>query len=485
MSSLTNLINSAQQKLFQIETFLFILDKQLSTFTQTPGVSDTDFQCLMLEYNINFVKHKYLLEYLKTLETHFKEKLSINDSISIHISAIMLIEQQFISEISEHQNALSEITNLSLFNHDGKPENVIFGVQKFFPFDLILPFFQQNHFMTKILNLVYDENTSKDYNTLVKEVLSLLTFNKRDLHTFFVISEVIVSYFKPEIEIEKQSRIANFAFYEKCKIILKDDFSLLPIKPAEFQITTKCSPNDFSLKPFTKVIERELPFDLDGLDVNKIDIFQHVICEIQKISVCSSYSLICASILRASDFLLNTVSSIRGNLPSGADETFNILIYVICASCISNFLATFEFLDRKCPSFLKESKIGYLIEQIRSCITFINSLVLSRHSQHKNIRIVLPFLVQEGANTILLNSHKFDIVLYPNEHVPAVFQMSNTYNNKKTIAYLQEFDNDLFYPLCDVQLIDTIHGYLPLYNAEKSYPIIEDGDYEKYIASFV
>lgn len=141
MSSLTNLINSAQQKLFQIETFLFILDKQLSTFTQTPGVSDTDFQCLMLEYNINFVKHKYLLEYLKTLETHFKEKLSINDSISIHISAIMLIEQQFISEISEHQNALSEITNLSLFNHDGKPENVIFGVQKFFPFDLILPFF--------------------------------------------------------------------------------------------------------------------------------------------------------------------------------------------------------------------------------------------------------------------------------------------------------------------------------------------------------
>ncbi|KAK8886247.1 hypothetical protein M9Y10_041706 [Tritrichomonas musculus] len=488
MNLLKLLIQSAEKKLFQIETELFLLREQLNTISLIPGISEIESNCLMLEYNINFVKRKYLLNYLKSLKESCKEKCSFNDSILIHISALDDgIISSFLFEVSGHQNALADMTDTTLFNNDGKPENILLSVKRFFPYDMILPLLHNVQFMTKFLKIVFDDSID-DHNKYVHDVISLFSFNRNNINIFYVVLEVLISYFRPDIIKNEQIVITDFSFYEKCRILMKEKYDIIKEKVLQnINFESKLSQSEdtqYSVRSFTKEIKLPYPFDID-IDKNNItECFQHIISELQKISVQNSYSMICLSFIRISDYLTMTLSALKSVSIIGADETFHILIYILCSSRISNFVSTLEFVDKNCPSFLTESRTGYLIEQMKSAMNFLNSIVISPKD-----KIILPFLFQEGATKVLLNDPRLSIILYPNESIPAVFMLSEVENseseNKEVIGYLQSFEKELLDQCKDVRLINTTKGLLPLYFGEKNYKKVDDNDYEKYIASMI
>lgn len=496
MNSLDLLIKCAEDKIFQIETELALLHKQLQVILKIPGISDIESNCMMLEYNINFVKRKYLLVYLKSIKEKFKEKCSLNESIAIHISSIddgMI--SSFLFEVSGHQNALSDMTDTSLFNNDGQPENILRAVKQFYPYDIILPFVRNSQFMTKFLKIILDESIS-DYNKIIKEVLSLFSFNKNNAYIFYVVSEVLISYFKPHLPVNESTKISNFAFLEKCRILMTKDIDILQQKVFQnLNLKNRLKKGDdlqYSVRSFSKEINRPLPFDTTPDEKEEHQIFQYIVYELQKMSVQSSYSMICLIFLRISDYLTKTISALENVSITGADETFHILIYVICSARISSFLSTIEFVDKFCPSFMTESKIGYLIEQTKSATDFINSITLSSEKDKSNSMIIFPFLYQGGATKVLLDENKIEIVLYQNEAILAVFKLSEKQNNNisdndndKIIGYLQEFDIKQFNQLKDIRLVNTTEGLLPLHIGEQNYQKINDNDYEKYIASMI
>lgn len=497
MNTLDLLIKCAENRLFQLETELYLIHNQLLVISKIPGLSDIESNCLMLEYNINFVKRKYLLTYIKLIKEKYKEKCSFNESISIHISSIddgMI--SSFLFEVSGHQNAISDMTDTTLFNNDGKPESILLSVKRFFPYDMILPFIRNTQFMTKFLKIAFDDSMT-DYNKVLKEVLSLFSFNKNNMYTFYIISEVLISYFKPNIPFNDNFQYTDFTFYERCRILTTKDYSILQekvIKNLKFENKLNCvEDRQYSVRSFSKEINWHLPFDTTTIDNNEQQIFQHIIYELQKISVQSSYSIICLSLLRVSDYLTMTVSALKKVTITGADETFNVLLYIICTSRITNFISILNFAEKNCPSFMNESKIGYLIEQMKSATYFINSITLSndkkREKDSKSL-IIFPFLFQQGATQVLLDENKIEIVLYANETIPAVFKLvetpiENKSDSNKVIGYLQKFDIGVFNQLKDIRLVNTTKGLLPLHFGKQNYEKINDNDYEKYVASMM
>ena len=272
------------------------------------------------------------------------------------------------------------------------------------------------------------------------------------------------------------------------------DFDTLKQKVFQnLNIENKLNTNNdlqYSVRSFSKEINWPLPYDTTINETNEYQIFQYIVYELQKMSVQKSYSMICLVFLRISDYLTNTISALKNISMAGADETFNVLIYIICSARISNFLSNFEFVEKFCPSFMIESKIGYLIEQTKSSIEFINSFVISCENDKSKSMIIFPFLFQGGATKVLLDETKLEIVLYPNESIPAVFKLLEKQNidsssNNKVIGYLQEFDRETFNQFRDIRLINTTEGLLPLHLGKQNYQKINDNDYEKYIASMM
>ncbi|OHS95264.1 hypothetical protein TRFO_02253 [Tritrichomonas foetus] len=504
MGILDVLIQCAGDRLFQIETELGLLKEQLSIIMQMPGANFIDAYILMLEYNINHVIHKYLNIYYNSLKENYKERCSLNDTINIHIQSMdKMSVSSFLFEISGHQNALADLTASSLFNNNGSPEGIIYAVKRFFPFDLILPQLQNFLFFSNFIKIIFEDKT-KNYNKVVNNILSLFTFNDADKCVYIVISEVMLSYFCALLKGTKN----DFELAEKFKILITKDLDLLPKKSINYKFfginhekqqnsnqsennfeTTNDLKNDiknsgstkdapvFTVKHFQKVFtDRKLPFDND-LQENEIKCMKHVVLELQKLSIRNSYSMIAAILHQASDFMSRAVSAIEGNAPAGADETFQVLIYLICSAQISNIKTILNLTDSFCFSFIKESKVGYIIEQFKSVIDFISSIKLSPSD-----KIIVPFLSQQGAIKIDLN--KFNVILDPNESIPVLFKYTGNDINK-AIAYIQnyEMNEKELYNRKDIYLIQTMNGYLPLYTGDEDFHVVEDGDYEKFIAS--
>ena len=482
MSLLDTLLNCAENKLYQLENELNLIKIQLSIFPQMPGIDSKDSSILMLEYNMFFVVHKYLSKYYHALKDNYQEKCSYNDSLVIHFKAMQQMSiNLFVSEITGHQQALSDLTESTLTNNGGTAEGTLLAVKRFFPYDLVLPLMINQLFFSKLLNFVFSLNlnstkykmTNAEYLKAVNNVLSLFRYNPIYKYVFIVISEMIVGYFSIKIPV----RLIDFEFSERCYILMTQKFKSLffnQISIINNEKEKEINPIHVSLRKFTnEVTDRKPFFPLDQEYANEIKCMRHITLELKKSTLNNSFSMILLSFYQATQYLSKTVSELEGNSPTGADETFHFLIYLICSSNIFNWKSIIEMTEEFCFNFLKESKLGYILEQIKSANKYIDLIDISQ-----NDKILLPFLFQERAKTISIP--KFQILLYPNESVPAIFIFTNDDNDIAKV-YLQDYNKEMF-TLKDVKVIETRHGLMPLYFGSNKLEIIDDSDYERYIA---
>ena len=150
-------LRAAENLIMQLETEMNIIKEQLPILEVTPSVSDIDINSYLLEYNIDYVKHKYLSIYYSNLLKSYSNNLSLKKSILVHISALEATSiNSFLFEIAGHQNALSELTNSSLYNTGGSSEKILKSILNFFPFEIILPMFLEYDFCFQLMKIISD-----------------------------------------------------------------------------------------------------------------------------------------------------------------------------------------------------------------------------------------------------------------------------------------------------------------------------------------
>lgn len=324
---------------------------------------------LLLEYDIDFVKHKYMkIYYEKLLQKGLSGNASFKSVIMGHIKALEETSVgSFLSEIEGHQIALSDLLNMSLFKNS-TVESLVSAVYDFFPYEIVLPMLMDYNFCSQFFKLIIESQKEKR-KIIINRIFGLFKPKyQSQKFVFIIIAEMLFDYFN--------CFCTGNDLNEKYKSVINDNFDKILFDKDEVEmLRNRCfTPNIFHVKPYAKqpnIVEIKL-FDSSKLN-NEIVGLKYITLEFRKMACQPSVSMKILFILRVSNILKSELLNIKDLLP-GADELFKYYVYLICDSRLSNWYELLNYIDNNCFDFVKSSKFGYNIEQLKSCTKFIEDL---------------------------------------------------------------------------------------------------------------
>ena len=192
MSVYDIIIHATRNRIYMLEKMMDLIAEQIMYLENNKKLLNQ----LLLEYNVDFVKHKYLVIYYENLtKLCLTSGASFKNTILAHLKALeeMSVES-FLSEIEGHQIALSDLLNASLFNNSSA-DTMLKAVYDFFPYEIVLPMFLDYNFCSQFFKLVIEFKQDKR-KIILNKILGLFESKyQSQKFIFIIIADMLLSYF--------------------------------------------------------------------------------------------------------------------------------------------------------------------------------------------------------------------------------------------------------------------------------------------------
>lgn len=424
-----------------IENDLNLIKTLIYDMSIVPEIRDKFTTALLLEYNIKCVEHKYFTEYFTSLKRQVIPGMSVSKLASLHLSIFDEIQvNSFVVEIQGHQIALSEFIDRTLHNHGDRPELIIESVHLFFPYEEVISLLSSVDFVCQFLQIIQTLSIENRKSAIVSLYKLFGGLAESDKFVYLLVAEIMIDFF---LRGPAYPTLQDFEFVERCKILLFDSTCVFPVDMATVKRLEKASQTmSLSLKSFDAMFEHEAFNDSPKIDGS----LRHVVTQLRRMKWQPSVSMKLYCVLKAVEYL-NTVLGTSLNHISGADESFQYFFCCLADVRNQNFPSLIESLGKMCFNFVKDSRIGFLLELLRGSVEFISSLELPVPK-----RIAFPF--KQCATDVEIGLSGFEVYAFKeaNEY-PSLIKYTGCPSDV-AIVYLSEFKND--YSNTGYRIVQTV-----------------------------
>ena len=437
------LLSSVGRLLERVENELLLIKSLVSDISHLQGADDKCLNALLLEYNIKVVEQKYIAMYYQALKTESTPRMSLKSLVSLHLSVLEEIQiTSFVCEVQGHQMALSELLDRTLHNHGDIPELIIESVHLFFPFEEVCVYLSDSEFMSQFLGIVQNLSVANRKSSIVSVYRLFGEYAETDKFVYLLVSEILVDIF---LETLPSPSLADFEFVERCKIVMFRDNCPLPVDLSgiKCELKERDAVAPFYFKEFSPVFDAEVV----EMSPKSTPSMRHIVTQLRRMKWQQSVSMKLYCILKAVEFLNRLLNRTLERL-SGADESFQYFVGCLVDVRNQGIPSLVECLHMHCFHFVKDSRMGFLIQLLRSATEFISSFMLPKPE-----RIAFPFKLHVTDDEIGLCGFQVFEFLEVNEY-PSLIRYTGQVSDKATVFLSACSDEHLNAGYRIVQTID-------------------------------
>jgi hypothetical protein len=393
-STLDLMLQAVNRRIYQLETETCLIHAQVLAMSTLPGHCDRDLDILVMKNDILTVVHSLYGSYFERLSGAYCSPCPFRRFMLLHfwtISQIPVVQKT--EEIACRQDALSELTGASLYEHEPTAESVMRSVALFFPYKWAFTELVRDHTNFPRLMKIVVNPTPETHRERLRQVYKFLQKFQADNFLMLTIAEIILSFFVGGSM--RQSKmvdpIPNFQFVENCRCLLAGGATMFELPtdtlntlselawvPGEFKGLSHCQP--------VRGIVPEPRFEWD--DVSLLPFLRHVVLELRKVTTQVSVSMMTFVLWQAIEWLMALLST--GRRLVGADESSPFFVAVVADAKLFELPTIVDILESFTTVDLTSPKLTFVITRLKIAQQFITSRLLSVPPF-----ILLPFLSRD------------------------------------------------------------------------------------------